>query len=134
MTNPAFDLIGLTDLRNDPRYRDIDGELSDGERLVVVVIDSGIDATNPRLDDNFAAFVNFVDVGVGIPGQVITDPNQTFDFNSHGTHVAGTVGAEDPDIGVATGVDLIALQVGLAGPNNPSRLIDINATLSLIHI
>ncbi|MEM6404804.1 MAG: S8 family serine peptidase, partial [Cyanobacteria bacterium P01_D01_bin.116] len=101
---------GLTQLRNDPRYREIDGEIDNGQNLAVVVIDTGIQGDHPLLDDNFTAFVNFAE-DFGPEGRVITDPTQSFDTDSHGTHVAGTVGSEDESIGVATGVDLISLQV-----------------------
>ena len=110
MTSPAFDLIGLTQLRNDPRYRGIDGEIENAQNLAVAVIDTGIQGSHPLLDDNFTAFVNFAE-DAGPEGSIITNPTQSFDTDSHGTHVAGTVGSEDESIGVATGVDLISLQV-----------------------
>ena len=110
MTSPAFDLIGLTQLRNDPRYRGIDGEIDNEQNLAVAVIDTGIQGSHPLLDDNFTAFVNFAE-DAGPEGSIITNSTQSFDTDSHGTHVAGTVGSEDESIGVATGVDLISLQV-----------------------
>jgi|GEM_PF-881395 len=93
--NPAFDLIGLTQLRNDPRFADIDGT-----GFSVAVIDTGLDANHPLIRPNFQTFVDFVG-GVTTP----------FDENGHGTHVAGTVGASDENIGVAPDVGLIGLQV-----------------------
>ncbi|MEL7420054.1 MAG: S8 family serine peptidase, partial [Cyanobacteria bacterium J06555_3] len=94
--NPAFDLIGLTDLRNDPDFEDIDGTGFD-----VVVIDSGLDATHPLLDDNYQFGFDFIDGD--------TNPNDLVD---HGTHVSGTIGAEDENIGVAPDVGLIGFKVG----------------------
>ena len=44
----------------------------------------------------------------------------------HGTHVAGTVGSSDPEIGVATGVDVLGLRVGDAYGMNAA---DINEAL-----
>jgi Ca2+-binding RTX toxin-like protein len=100
-SNPAFNFTGLTRLRNDPQFRGIDGS-----GLTVVVIDTGLDATHPLIRPNFTGFV---DIAGG--GTFTTDPNNAFDVDSHGTHVAGTVGATDPSIGVAPDVNIIALQV-----------------------
>ncbi|MEO1671175.1 MAG: S8 family serine peptidase, partial [Cyanobacteria bacterium J06631_2] len=94
--NPAFDLIGLTDLRNDPNFEDIDGTGFD-----VVVIDTGLDATHPLLDDNYQFGFDFI--------RGDNDPN---DVQGHGTHVSGTIGAEDENIGVAPDVGLISFKVG----------------------
>ncbi|MCC0177186.1 S8 family serine peptidase [Waterburya agarophytonicola K14] len=94
--NPAFDLIGLTDLRNDPNFADIDGTGFD-----VVVIDTGLDRTHPLLDDNYRFGFDYIDGD--------DNPN---DLNDHGTHVSGTIGAEDENIGVAPDVGLIGLRAG----------------------
>jgi subtilisin family serine protease len=94
--NPAFDLIGLTQLRNDSRFTGIDGS-----GFAVAVIDSGLDSTHSLLNDNYVAGYDFFN----------RDDNPE-DTLSHGTHVAGTVGAEDPNIGVAPQVDLIGLKIG----------------------
>jgi subtilisin family serine protease len=102
--NPAFDLIGLTRLRNDPQFAGIDGS-----NFTVAVIDTGIDGDHPQLQGNFSAFVDFV-YGGSNPS-VITDPSRTTYTDDHGTHVAGTVGSIDPNIGVAPDVNLISLQV-----------------------
>lgn len=100
--NPAFDLIGLTQLRNDSSFAGIDGS-----GFTVAVIDTGLDATHFDLESNFRAFVDFV---YG-DGSTITNPDDTTWTGEHGTHVAGTVGAADENIGVAPDVGLIGLQV-----------------------
>ena len=94
--NPAFDLIGLTDLRNDPNFAELNGTGFD-----VVIIDSGLDLDHPLLDDNYRFGIDYIDGD--------NDPN---DVIAHGTHVSGIIGAEDENIGVAPDVGLIALKVG----------------------
>ena len=93
--NPAFDLIGLTQLRNDPQFAGIDGS-----GFSVAVIDTGIDTDHPLIAPNYVAGYNFID-----------DDNEPLDPNGHGTYVAGTIGAIDETIGVAPDVDLIGLRV-----------------------
>ncbi|MEM8675830.1 MAG: S8 family serine peptidase [Cyanobacteria bacterium P01_G01_bin.67] len=93
--NPAFDLIGLTQLRNEPQYGGIDGS-----GFSVAVIDTGIDLSHPLIAPNYVAGYDFVDED--------DDPS---DPQGHGTHVAGIVGATDETIGVAPDVGLIGLRV-----------------------
>ncbi|MGK7900000.1 MAG: S8 family serine peptidase [Hormoscilla sp.] len=95
--NPAFDLIGLTELRNDPQFADI---LSLPSGVSVAVIDTGLDRTHSLLEENYITGVDFVNGG-----------NNPIDRIGHGTHVAGIVGARDENIGVAPDVGLIGLQV-----------------------
>ena len=94
--NSAFDLIGLTQLRNDPQFAGIDGS-----GFSVAVIDSGIDTSNALLSENYIAGFDFINRD--------SDPD---DLVGHGTHVSGTVGARDSNIGVAPDVGLIGLKVG----------------------
>ncbi|AHJ27717.1 DVUA0089 family protein [Nodularia spumigena CS-584] len=95
MSNPAFNLIGLTQLRNDSRFAGIDGS-----GMAVAVIDSGLDWTHSLLNNNYVAGRDFV-----------YGDNNPEDIDGHGTHVAGTVGAADPRYGVAPDVKLIGLKV-----------------------
>ncbi|MCH7594854.1 MAG: S8 family serine peptidase, partial [Chloroflexi bacterium] len=60
-----------------------------GAGVKIAVIDSGIDYTHPDLDANYAGGYDFVNGD--------TDP---MDDNGHGTHVAGTIAAEDNGTGV----------------------------------
>lgn len=106
--NPAFDLIGLTALRNDPRFADIDGS-----GVSVAVIDTGLDRTHPLLAGNVVAGIDLVFGG--------DDPVDRF---GHGTHVAGTIGATDQNIGVAPDVDLIGLQVFQSGGSAANTTIE----------
>ncbi|UQX01816.1 S8 family serine peptidase [Streptomyces sp. RerS4] len=73
----------------------------------VAVLDTGIDMTHPDLN---------VAGGFNCLGQPGNQPPQ--DDNGHGTHVAGTVGAEDNDVdvvGTAPGARLYAIKVLNAG-------------------
>ena len=74
-----------------------------GTGVDIAVIDSGIDYNHPDLDANYAGGYDFVN----------KDDNP-MDDNGHGTHVAGTIGAEVNGagvIGVAPGVKIYALKV-----------------------
>jgi len=100
LLSAAYDLIGLTQARNDPAFSTIDGG-----GVSVAVIDTGLDINHPLIAPNYVAGANIVTGGT-VPTVV----------NPHGTHVAGIVGARpDParnyDGGVAPGVGLIGLNV-----------------------
>ncbi|WP_339148550.1 MULTISPECIES: S8 family serine peptidase [unclassified Sutcliffiella] len=70
--------------------------------VVVGVIDTGFDFNHPDL----AANVDLEGSKTFVPGT--TD---SWDFNSHGTHVAGTIGADGRMKGVAPGVTLRSYRV-----------------------
>ncbi|MGK7890398.1 MAG: S8 family serine peptidase, partial [Leptolyngbyaceae cyanobacterium] len=95
--NPAFALIDLYKMRDDERFKDIDGVGPDDKRLVVAVLDGKVDTSHSKLKDNIISLTNPPD-GSDSPG-------------SHGTHVAGTVASSDSEIGVAPKAGLIALDV-----------------------
>lgn len=62
---------------------------SQGENVTVAVIDSGCDLDHEDLKNNFVQGKNF------------TDPTKDpYDENSHGTHVAGTICAQNNNMGV----------------------------------
>ena len=135
-TNSAFDLISLDDLRNDPRYRNIDGQVEDGPQLAVAVLDTGLYGSHPLLDDNFLAYGDFVDNNTGraVSADEVVFTNvaaASEDTNGHGTHVAGTIGAEDDSIAVAPEVKLIGLNV-IGGPftNNTTNGDVLGAVLN----
>jgi subtilisin len=74
-----------------------------GAGVNVAIIDSGIDHTHEDLDANYKGGYDFVN-----------SDDDPMDDNGHGTHVAGTVAAEDNDIGVvgvAPMANLYALKV-----------------------
>lgn len=129
-TNSAFDLIGLNALRSDPRYRNIDGQVNEGPQLAVAILDTGLYGSHPLLDNNFLGYGDFLNNSTG---QAITaeevvftsDPTASQDLNGHGTHVAGTIGAEDDSISVAPGVRLLGLNVIGAPFSNNTSLSEI---------
>jgi lantibiotic leader peptide-processing serine protease len=76
--------------------------LSSGSKDVVVgIIDTGIDFNHPDLKNNI------------VPGSKTFVPGTTdaWDFNSHGTHVAGTIGANGRIKGIAPEVGLRSYRV-----------------------
>ena len=88
---------------NDPRYSQTYGlpkiqapqawDVTTGSAAVTVaVVDTGVSSGHPDLAPNMVAGANYVTGG----------PNTTLDYNGHGTHVAGTIGARGNNgIGVA---------------------------------
>jgi subtilisin family serine protease len=90
-------------LPNDPRYSQTYGlpkiqapqawDVTTGSTgVTVAVVDTGVSSGHPDLAPNMVAGANFVTGG----------PNTSLDYNGHGTHVAGTIGAKGNNgIGVA---------------------------------
>ena len=119
LNDSAQESFGVTKVRTD--IPGLDGD-TDGDPatyskrdLVVAVVDSGIDATHPQLDDG--KVLAFVDCS---HHQTFPDPStcfarDPFDDNDHGTHIAGTVagdGEGDPTYkGVAPGAALVGVKV-----------------------
>jgi subtilisin len=68
--------------------------ITKGAGINVAIIDSGIDANHPDLEQNIKGGINFVVQR----GKV--NPNKWNDDNGHGSHVAGIVAAVDNEIGV----------------------------------
>ncbi|MEE9189393.1 MAG: S8 family serine peptidase [Candidatus Neomarinimicrobiota bacterium] len=74
-----------------------------GSGVKVGILDSGIDYLHEDLNDSYVRGVDFVN-----------NDDDPMDDYGHGTHVAGTVGAEDNGIGVvgvAPGSDLYAIKI-----------------------
>jgi subtilisin len=87
-----------------------------GRGVKVAVVDTGIDYTHPDISPNYKGGISFV------PTE--TDPK---DYNRHGTHVAGTIGAAMNGtgvIGVAPSAYLYAVKIlSSSGEGNWSWLI-----------
>ncbi len=104
-SNRGGDLVGLDELRSDPRLPGVDG---DG--YAVVVIDTGIDLDHPA----FGPDAN----GDGVSDRIVHAQDFTNEWdgtaddeNGHGTHVASIVGsAASACLGAAPAADIIALQ------------------------
>lgn len=84
-TNWAFAHCNIAALR----------ELSDGTGVKVGVVDTGINARHPQFASGRVTKVR------SFTGE---DP---FDGHGHGSHVAGTIGADDPRIGASQGCELL---------------------------
>jgi subtilisin family serine protease len=92
-------------LPNDPRYSQTYGlakiqapqawDITTGSAgVTVAVVDTGVSSGHPDLAPNMVAGANFITA----PGA----PNTSLDYNGHGTHVAGTIGAKGNNgLGVA---------------------------------
>lgn len=101
----AFDVTGLTKLRNDANYSDITGS-----GVGIAVLDSGIYASNPDLQSNVKAFYNAVENAV--PTSIDSSSvSSAFDNEGHGTHVAGIAASSNPSIGVAYQANVISVKV-----------------------
>ena len=91
-------------------------------RARVGIVDTGLDYTHPDLLGNVGAGVNFlvpkpaVETPRSLPPPFAEERDDTseMDYNGHGTHVAGIIGARHNDFGidgVATAVELLGLKV-----------------------
>ncbi len=100
LLSTAFDLIGLTALRSDPRFAGVDGS-----GVTVAVLDAGVDSTNPILAPALRTSVDFVNMGPVA--------------SQHGTASASVIGSRDANIAVAPAADLVSLKV-IADTSGPS--------------
>ncbi len=102
MATNAHALTGLTNAQAEFGFN--------GKGQTVAVIDTGIAYTHPALGGGYGA-------GYRVVGgyDFTNNTNNPYDFGpygSHGTHVAGIIGANDAaGTGVASGVDLVSLRV-----------------------
>ena len=91
---------GNTTVRSEDARAEVGAAISD---VVVAVLDTGVDP-HPELQDALLSGYN------ALPG---SDPTDTADFFGHGTHVAGTIGADAGSSveGVAAGVRILPVKV-----------------------
>ncbi|MGD8189874.1 S8 family peptidase [Brevibacillus ginsengisoli] len=93
-----------------------DGKSSDGQDIVIGIIDTGIDYTHPDIKANYLYGKSFV------PG--IDD---AMDEDGHGTHVAGSIAANGRVMGIGPNLKLAAYRV--FGPTGDAATADIAAAL-----
>ena len=63
-----------------------------GAGAVVAVLDTGVYATHPDLEPNYAYGTDFTDITVPLPpGWIMWDQGSPQDYSGHGTHVAGAI-------------------------------------------
>jgi subtilisin family serine protease len=119
-SDPSFGLLwGL----NQPSDADIDApeawDVETGDPSVIVaVVDSGVAYGHPDIAPN---------MWPGIGYDFVEEDNTPFDYNGHGTHVAGTIGAQGNNslgvTGVNWDVSIMALRAG--GPSGSLEVTDI---------
>ncbi len=88
---------------------------SQGEGVVIAVLDTGCDLDHPDINENL------------LPGKNFVDPSKDpWDDNGHGTHVIGIVCAENNDIGM----------VGVApkAKVRPVKVLDKDGNGNMIHV
>lgn len=119
LLSAAFDLVGITALRADPIYTQVDGS-----GVGIAVLDTGVFGNHPDIKNNFVAWFDAVTNGqAASTNHGDTNVNDTFDPEGHGTHVSGTAASSNPAIGVATHADLIDVRV-FPGPNEAQPQYD----------
>jgi len=78
-----------------------------GKGVTVAVLDTGCDSIHPDLQERIIGGRNFTDDDE-------SNPNIFLDYNGHGTHVAGTIAAQQNDngvVGVAPEASLLIVKV-----------------------
>src|SRR5688500_14086957 len=130
LLSAAFDVTSLTAFRADPAFAGVDG--SD---LSVAVLDTGLFGSHPDIEGNFFRFFDAVgngqsaesDPGTAVASQAFDPPGE-----GHGTHVAGTVGSTNPEIGVAPGTNLIGVRVLLSDGDSQPQVNPLVAGLQWV--
>ncbi|HWE92550.1 MAG TPA: S8 family serine peptidase [Tepidisphaeraceae bacterium] len=105
LSSTAFDITGLTALRQTAGFTGITGK-----GVGIAVLDTGVYAQNPDLQNNVVAFYD----AVTQPETAAIDPNflvDAVDREGHGSHVSGIAASSNPSIGVAYGAKLVDIRV-----------------------
>lgn len=119
LLSAAFDVVGITALRADPIYSQVDGS-----NIGIAVLDTGVFGNHPDIKNNFVAWFDAVTNGQNATtNHGDTNVNDTIDPEGHGTHVSGTAASSNPAIGVATHAHLIDIRV-FPGPNEAQPQYD----------
>ena len=78
-----------------------------GKGITVAILDTGCDSSHPDLQEQIIGGRNFTDDDG-------SNPDIFLDYNGHGTHVAGTIAAQQNDkgvVGVAPEASLLIVKV-----------------------
>lgn len=109
--------------------------LSGGDEVVIAVVDSGIDYEHKNLSDRMVDLSEYPglmeDTGCGIYGYNALDdgdlPSEIMDYNGHGTHCAGIIGANGENggtHGVMDDVSLLGVRVlGQSGSGSTAEIL-----------
>ena len=143
---------------NDPRFADLWGlnqtadhdidapeawDLNTGSgNVLVAVIDSGVSYTHPDLAPNI--WVNDDPAGGGDQDgngktddtrgwDFVQEDNVPLDYNGHGTHVAGTIGAQGNNSAGITGVNWDVSIMPLRAANGAGSLTDADITQAITY-
>lgn len=125
-SDPNVESVEIDDINelyfqtNDPRYGELYGlkkiecedawKESEGDDIIVAVLDTGVDYNHPDIKDNM-----WVDVNGHFGVDFSDNDNDPMDYHGHGTHVAGTIAAVRNNaigiVGVAPKVKIMALKI-----------------------
>jgi len=94
-----------------------ESDLND-ERVVVALIDTGIDYTNPSLGGGFGP--TFKVIG---GEDLLTGSGDPIDSDGHGTHIAGIIAGDGLVNGIAPGAKLLAYRIVSTGNTVPTSFI-----------
>ena len=94
-----------------------EGDLN-GEGVVVALIDTGIDYTNPNLGGGFGP--TFKVIG---GEDLLTGSDDPLDSDGHGTHIAGIIAGDGLVNGIAPGAKLLAYRIVSTGNTVPTSFI-----------
>ena len=94
-----------------------EGDLN-GEGVVIALIDTGIDYTNPNLGGGFGP--TFKVIG---GEDLLTGSGDPIDSDGHGTHIAGIIAGDGSVNGIAPGAKLLAYRIVSTGNTVPTSFI-----------
>ncbi len=100
------------------KFSELYDEDLNGEGVVVALIDTGIDYTNPNLGGGFGP--TFKVIG---GEDLLTGSDDPLDLDGHGTHIAGIIAGDGLVNGIAPGAKLLAYRIVSTGNTVPTSFI-----------